>query len=334
MALSEDLVARLTPPELPRGDRNSAFDVDADVEAAAAIRDSYEDSSAYRRWAWTQWMLRRGFADRVIELASEFAGTWYVGVGLIPRSGLDLEFDSLDIAAASRESGYVWGGIIMHCGLEDRALRDQLSYRKQLFPILLRSARTVDHALEIHDSAALLGTATCRARSLPLNSLPGGKDGVLTAKHVVRGRSGIDLISASRRHPLSIARLAPLCIDAAFLEGNWRPPSSPRPPFIPAMPASISSGDPAAFTGAISTAAARITHISAHARYTGSAVPMIVCYDRCGQPGDSGALVTTIKDSPLAIHLGKIHLDNHAGQESYALLLHQAQALLGIELYS
>jgi hypothetical protein len=98
------------------------------------------------------------------------------------------------------------------------------------------------------------------------------------------------------------------------------------------MSNSVSFGDPVRFDGAQSgPVSGYVTHVSAHAKYSGSGVPMILCHNGSGAAGDSGSLVN-VNGMPGAMHLGKIDLDA-GGQESRALFLHQIGHVMQLDLF-
>lgn len=326
MPLSAQTVEALTPENLP-----PATDLPGEAQALDTAAQG-RGPAAFRRFAWTRYLLFSDFSRSVLDIAAATPGSWYAGVGLVPWDGVELEIPP-SISDAAKESGYVWGGLILVAGPDgggDAAIRNRLSFEDLQFPIIRRQAGAEAQAMSIHD-AGLLGTATCWGMSLAINGLAGGREGVLTAKHVVEHRRTHDLdCGTGARHALRKSRNAPLCIDAAFLEVAWQGAAPSKLTVLD--PTKVAFGDPANFQGAVSNVSAFVTHVSAHAIYSGAAVPMLVCYDKCGQGGDSGSMVTSHAGAPLAIHLGRITLDS-GGQESYSILLHQAQKLLGIELY-
>ena len=99
------------------------------------------------------------------------------------------------------------------------------------------------------------------------------------------------------------------------------------------FPPGVAVGDPTSFSGAVSSSVkGRVTNISVYAKYSGSAIPMVLCHDGLGQSGDSGALVE-VNGLPTAMHLSKITLDN-GGFESHTILLEQVEKLLAVDLFN
>lgn len=318
MPLSREAVDALTPEILP-----PEIIVDP-PEAIDALRTI--------RLLWTQFMLHGEFSDRLVSVANRVGQAWYIGVGLVPWRGLELNLQHHpNMVQAAHESGYIWGGIILTSYNIGPPLfepeENVLSFKEQKFPIVIRQARHEPEAKEIHDPFGCIGTAASWARKANQNH----SNGCITAEHVVApGRRKLHLTENGNNFIAKRFEFLPPCLDTAFVEMAW-PSPGPRP-YTPQQHSSVSSGDPVHFSGAeTNSVSGFVTHVSAHAKYTGSGVPMILCHDGLGDKGDSGALVE-VNGEPTAMHLGKIDLDD-GGQESRGIFLQQICQVLDVELY-
>jgi hypothetical protein len=294
------------------------------------------DGSGRHRWEWSQFLLRGGFADRVLHAARRVPQSWYAGVGLVPWNEVELD---LRVAAkledAARKSGYVWGGVVLTSLPTAPHVYDGrsgvLSFVERRFPILVRYAGYQPEAMRVENgNRGLLGTATSWARASVTNRSFPGLEGCVTAAHVVAAqRAGLAIQhDLGLTWPAAVRAFAPPCMDAAFISLSW--PTPAPGPFRPQLPSAIAFGDPAGFDGAVTRwVAGFVTHVSAHAGYSGSGVPMILCHDGLGAQGDSGSRVD-VRGMPTGMHLGKITLDA-GGEESRAVFLHQIAHVMQLE---
>lgn len=322
MPLNEELVAALTPDSLPP--------VQYELPP-----ETWREGPEIRRWQWSQFMLRGSFADQVLAAALTIDGAWYAGLGLVPWTGTELRLDvPTNLSAAVHESGYVWGGIVLTSVPQPpHFLGDSLLWLGgPQFPIVVRHARYWPEALEVHDTGGLLGTAASWVKAAKVPPHRAEMEGCVTAAHVVgAGHGSYDIKdSGSLQGSAKVEEFGPPCLDTALM--RLSPPKT-LTPYQPQPPSSIAFGDPAAFAGAVTPAATgHVTHVSAHAKHTGSGVPMILCHDGLGAKGDSGALVE-VNGAPTAMHLGKIELDGGAGKESRGVFLHQVGHVMKLEFF-
>lgn len=320
MPLSSELIEALTPRFPP-------------PEQYEPQRDARPNDPELHRWQWSQLMVRGGFADQVVRAALEVEGAWYAGLGLVPWTGTESPPEVPEnISDAVFEAGYVWGGLVL-TSVPQRPyfLGDRLLWLEgPVFPIVVRHARYWPQALEVCDTRGILGTSTSWVRATTNHPHCPGLEGCSTAAHVLGsgGRNYDIMDGGSFVGSAAVEEFGPPCLDAAFLKQPW-----PRAmtPYVPQPPTAIAFGDAAAFDGAVtSSVTGYVTHISAHAKYSGSGVPMILCHDGLGAAGDSGALVE-VNGAPTAMHLGKIELDGHAGFESRGVFLHQISHVMDLE---
>lgn len=322
MPLSSELVEALTPEAPP--------------PVAVVTEPKDRDGSSMMRWRWTQVMLQGEFADRVIIASETVEQTWHVGVGLVPWHGTELSFQRHPkMEEAANDSGYIWGGVILTSNpLEPRLYEPEanfLSFEQLRFPIVVRHARYEPEVMEVHDPHGLLGTAASWARTTAQNPIVPGCDGCITAEHVIgSGNRGLEISENGQKQPAVAVAFSPPCIDTAFLDVAW--PSSHLSAYTPQSHSGVASGDPAIFDGAITGAVSGfVTDVFAHAKYSGSGVPMILCHDGLGARGDSGALVE-VHGRPTAMHLGKINLDA-GGQQSRGVFLQQICHVMKLDLF-
>ncbi|WP_068112483.1 hypothetical protein [Tropicimonas marinistellae] len=328
MPLSQQEIDRLTPdiPAPPEGLPESIREAVAEKHMEPWMR----------RLSWTQFLLAGEFAQRVRHAAEEVHGAWHAGIGFIPFAGLP-EIPGRwppEIAAAIEKSGYLWGGRILTSGSERPYVYggDVYSVGDDFaFPILVIPARNTPQAMEVSASGQLLGTAACWVRGRAINRYFANQEGCLTAAHVLG--AGIPAVSVRANGSQYSARrpvFAPPCVDAVFLDTGW--PSVAPTQFSAPDVSWLSAGDPTLFSGAVSAGVAGfVTDISAHAHYTGSAVPMILCHDGLGSNGDSGSLVE-VGHQLAALHLSQIMTDT-GSYESRTLLLQQVERVLDVDLY-
>lgn len=322
MPLDPDLVAALTPEFLPP----------VQYEPPPETR---LDGLELRRWQWSQFMLRGSFADQVLKAALTIDGAWYAALGLVPWTGAELRLDvPTNLSAAVHESGYVWGGLVLTSVPQPPHFLDDslLWLGGPQFPIVVRYARYWPEALEVHESG-LLGTATSWVKAAQIPHHRAEMDGCLTAAHVLgAGHGSYDIMDGpTSLSSATVEEFSPPCLDAALLDCPW--PSEALQSYVPPPPTAIAFGDAVAFDGAVSLAVTgHVTHVSAHAKHTGSGVPMILCHDGMGADGDSGALVK-VNGAPTAMHLGKIELDDGAGKESRGVFLHQVGHVMRLQFF-
>lgn len=281
-------------------------------------------------------MLRGEFADRVLSVAGFVDQVWHAGVGLVPWRGVEINIQhNPEMERAAYESGYIWGGVIFTSrSLEPSRYEPEsnaLSFRERRFPIIIHHARHEPEVKEIHDPHGCLGTAASWARMTDQNRNNAKRDGFITAEHVVApGVRNFDLLENGQKFSAQAVKYAPPCLDTAFVDATW--PSSRPGDYTPQPYSNVATGDPVQFDGATtSSVSGFVTHISAHVKYSGSGVPMILCHDGLGAPGDSGALVE-VYGEPTAMHLGKIDLDS-GGQESRGIFLQQICRVMDVELF-
>ena len=333
MPLNRDFVAALTPNLhlLP-------------PERYEPPPETGRDELEMHRWQWTQFMLRGSFADRVLRAALEVNEAWYAGVGLVPWAGTENPPQvPEDMYEVVKKCGYVWGGLVLTTMPQPPYfLGDRLLWLgESQFPIVVRHARYWPEAMEVHEST-LLGTATSWVQTTNNHPRIPGMDGCVTAAHVLgAGRGRYDIVDGNTLlNKATVKEFSPPCLDAAFLACPW-PPAAMQS-YVPQPPSAIAFGDPVTFDGATSSkrnnsmapqlVTGYVTHVSAHAKHTGSGVPMILCHDGLGAPGDSGALVN-VNGTPTAMHLGKITLDGGAGEESRGVFLHQVGHVMKLEFF-
>ena|GEM_PF-4092915 len=279
-------------------------------------------------------MLRGNFADQVLRAALEVNEAWYAGLGLVPWAGIEAPPEVPEnISAAVHDSGYVWGGLVLtSMPRPPYFLGDRLLWLGEpQFPIVVRHARYWPEALEVHNTGSLLGTAASWVKAAKVPPHRAEMEGCVTAAHVVgAGRGSYDIKdSGSPQGSAKIEEFGPPCLDTALMQLDW--PRDMMAPYLPQPPAAIAFGDPAAFDGAVTRAVTgHVTHVSAHAKHTGSGVPMILCHNGLGTNGDSGSLVE-VNGAPTAMHLGRIELDGGAGYESRGIFLHQIGHVMKLE---
>lgn len=321
MPLNRDFVTALTPDFSP-------------PESYEPPPEARREGLEMRRWQWSQFMLHGSFADRVLRAALEVNEAWYAGVGLVPWAGTEAPPQvPEDISASVIESGYVWGGLVLTSMPQPPYfLGDRLLWLGEpQFPIVVRYARYWPEALEVHKSG-LIGTATSWVQATANHKHSPGLKGCVTAAHVVgAGHGSYDIMDSSASlGTATVEEFGPPCLDTAFLKCSCPPAMTS---YVPQPPTAIAFGDSATFDGAVSTSVTgHVTHVSAHAKYTGSGVPMILCHDGLGAAGDSGALVE-VNGTPTAMHLGKITLDGGAHDESRGVFLHQVGHVMKLEFF-
>jgi len=322
MSLSPEIIESLTPNILPPSTYSEA--------------PKERDRPSLIRWMWSQFMLAGEFSNRVLEATSSLEEVWQAGIGLVPWRGIELDFQHHpNMQAAAHESGYVWGGIILTTKPSRPQLYEPeinyLSFEQGSFPIVVRYAQHEPQSLEIHDQYGLLGSAASWARTTKQNPVVQNCEGCITAEHILGSViRNLDILFSGHKRSANALLFSPPCMDTAFLEANWPPQSLNA--YAPQLPSSIASGDPVKFDGAVtSPVSGFVTHVSAHAKYSGSGFPMLVCHDGLGARGDSGALVD-VNGLPTAMHLGKINLDL-GGQESRGIFLHQICHVMDLELF-
>lgn len=279
---------------------------------------------------WSRWIPRQfhgpgvPYSGRHSFRSYSVAGSIGAVVGFIPLSDSVPEHQSVGLEA--RNIGWLFTMAILFEGPEHECRARTMELDSDYhFPLIYLPVRRIEHAPPNVDGA----TSACWARSNKF--LANGDEGVLTAKHAVRGLARGDPVDLDDGDTGTLTDYSDGNVDAALVATDSFPTRTTARDIVDEP----INGDDAYFDGAEtgSTITGQIMSTWYFPDNPDPYNPMRIFLDEHGKEGDSGALVCDkTSGDALALYVGEISAN---GQDmGMCQYLRQAVDLLDIEIFN